>query len=202
MDIVLNTTFGNPILPQMPGGSDDFDRPAADTLGETPGGRAWAVFNSGSSTSVWGTTGNGRAKMKSADVATHTAVVDWGSADGTLSGTLATFNEASDSNRFGLAFRNQDKDNYLYVETVYPSAKQLRVRKVVAGSASVLGTSDAYPVPGDTIKVNMQGSTITIQLNGVTVLTVNAPILQNVTRHGMFAFAGADAEWDSISFTA
>lgn len=202
MDIVLNTIFNNPNLPKIPiyGFSDDFNRPAADTLGLTAEGKSWVVRDGGSSTSVWGTTGSGTAKMKSATTSTHTAVVDAGVANGRLVAKLKNFNTALSSNRYGLAFRAQSMTSYFYIESTYPSATQLIVRKTFGGSSVTLGTTGVSPTAGDEIAVVLDGPSITIEINGVPKLTVTDADLVAETRHGMFAFAGADAEWDSIKF--
>lgn len=202
MDIVLNTIFNNPNLPKIPiyGFTDDFNRAVADTLGVTAEGKQWVTLDAGSAVGIWGTTGNGTAKMKSAASQTHTAVVDAGASDGRLVAKLANFNTALSSNRYGLAFRVQSMTSYLYVESVYPSTAPLQVRKTFGGSSVTLGTTGVSPTAGDEIAVVLDGPNITIEINGVPRLTVTEPELVDVTRHGMFAFAGSDAEWDSIQF--
>lgn len=204
MDIVLNTIFNNPNLPKIPiyGFSDDFNRASADTLGVTAEGKPWVIRDAASSTSVWGTTGTGTAKMKSAPTSTHSAVVDALASDGTLTAVLKTFDQASSSNRFGLAFRHQNVDNYFYFETVYPSSSPFRLRKTLAGVSTTVATSTISPSPGDVIEIVLSGTSITAKVNGVTALTATDSSMVNEKYHGMFAFAGSDAEWDSVQFVA
>src|SRR5699024_6868417 len=96
VDIVLNTVFNNPNLPiiPVPGFSDGFNRPVADSLGETDTGKPWVVIDSGSTTSTWGTYGNGTAGMKSASSAYHLAVANALTSDGVLRAKVSSFDGA------------------------------------------------------------------------------------------------------------
>lgn len=203
MDIVLNTVFNNPNLPKIPiyGFNDDFNRSAADTLGSTAEGKPWVTLDAGSAVGTWGTTGNGTAKMKSAASQTHTAVVDALASDGQLVAKLARFDADLTGNRYGLAVRFQDMQNYIVLETT-KGVPQLTLRKYVGGTSSTVQASTLYPAPGDTITVELDGTTVTVLLNGATALTATVPEFTTQTRHGMFAFAGSDAEWDSVQFVA
>src|SRR5699024_9211223 len=118
MDIVLPISFNNPNLPivQRPGFRDDFNRTAADVLGTTTDGKPWTVYDYGSTSSVWGTYGDGTAGMKSASSARHLAVVDALTPDGTLTATFRTTDEAA--RRPGLTIRATDANNYIQIAPI------------------------------------------------------------------------------------
>lgn len=202
MDIVLNTIFNNPNLPKIPiyGFNDDFNRASADTLGMTAEGKPWMTLDAGSAVGTWGTTGNGTAKMKSAASQTHTAVVDAGASDGRLVAKLANFNTALSSNRFGIALRVQNMQNYIALQSVWPGSSGWGLIKYASGTFSAIGTLATAPSPGDTVEVTLSGESIIVKSNGSQIISATVPEMVDVTRHGMFAFAGSDAEWDSIQF--
>lgn len=201
MRIVLPTRFNNPRLPRLPGFSDSFDRPAANTLGSTDNGLPWQIIDYPGTSSVWGTTGNGTAGMKSSPSSTHAAVVNAGAANGVLSARLASFDPDLTGNRFGLALRTQDMDNCILLQTTLPNAPGWRLSRYVNGTAVGLSQSATPIAPGDEIEVILDGASITVFSNGAQILADEVSELATVTTHGMFAFSTSDAEWDSIEFT-
>lgn len=201
MDIILNTKFNNPNLPvaTLPGFTDSFDRAAADTLGMTDDRKPWHVIDSGSSTSTWGTYGDGTAGMKDSSSKFHAAVADGLAANGTLTATLATYEAAT--RRPGLAIRATDSNNMIYIAQASASAHALRLANRVGGQTTTLPESGPELVAGDTLKVEFNGPTITVRVNGTTAFTVNIADNLSATSHGLYAFTGALGAWESIEFT-
>lgn len=200
MDIVLNTVFNNPNLPlvPVPGFSDTFNRATADTLGSTPGGKPWILFDSGTTSSTWGTYGNGTAGMKTSSSAYHLAVANALTPNGSLVAKLGTYDAAQ--RRPGLVIRAKDKDNFISIAPASSTVHEMRLAKRVAGVTTTLTGGGPALVAGDTVTVVANGSTITLSVNGVQALTASIPELVDATMHGMYAFTGAIGAWDSVEF--
>lgn len=201
MDIVLNTRFNNPNLPvvQRPGFRDDFNRPAADTLGTTLDGKPWTILDYGVSSSVWGTLGDGTAGMKSATSGRHAAVADALTPDGTL--TAVVGERGTTGYLPGLTVRAADADNYIQIAAIGSTNQELRILKMVAGTSTSIPTIGPIIATGDTVEVTCAGTAITVAVNGATAITATIPELADVTTHGMYAFTGAVGTWDSVEFT-
>lgn len=202
MDIVLNAVFNNPRLPivPVPGFLDDFNRPAADTLGTTVDGKPWVVHDYGNSPSVWGTFGNGRAGMKEAIAQRHFAVVDALVPDGTLTARVGSIDTTD--RRTGIALRYVDLDNYLVLLAGTPLYTRLTLEMRLAGSYTVLARNDDVALAaGDTITVTLNGPTIRVDVNGTERINAQVPDLTTATRHGLYGFATTRSTWDSIEFT-
>lgn len=203
MDIILPTRFNNPNLPivQRPGFADDFNRPAADTLGVTSGeSRPWQTFDIGSNPSVWGTHGDGTAGMKTAGSSWQLAGVDGLVSDGALTAALASI--GGDTSRWGgLAFRIIDGDNHYRIVEASASDPRIILQKRVGGTTSALGTATVSPSPGDEISVTFSGSQIAVYLNGSTVITATSTDLPGETVHGFYSQSATVATWNSIEFT-
>lgn len=200
MDIILNTVFNNPNLPiiPVPGFSDGFNRPVADTLGETDTGKPWVLFDSGTTSSIWGTYGDGTAGMKSASSAYHLAVANALTPNGSLVAKLSTYDAAQ--RRPGLVIRAKDKDNFISIAPASATVHEMRLAKRVAGVTTTLTGSGPAIAAGDTVTITANGPTVTVSVNGVQALTADIPELADATLHGMYAFTGAIGAWDSIEF--
>lgn len=194
MDIILPTLFNNPNLPVVvrPGFHDDFDRPAADTLGTTNDGKTWDHFGF----APWKITAEGHAA--GLGTSNH-AVVDALTADGTLSAVVGQAASSGADKRAGLVFRMLDRDNYLYVcpNTANTLTLYGRIGANTEISQPINGTTLAT---GDTLAVTMRGEQVTISLNGTVVATRVIPELSEQTLHGFYGHTSSDAEWDSIEF--
>lgn len=201
MDIVLPTRFNNPNLPivQRPGFRDDFDRPAADVLGTTTDGKPWVIHDRGSSTSVWGTYGDGTAGMKDASSSWHIAAADAMTADGTLTAVVAT--RATSGFHAGLTVRTIDPDNHIQIVPSGTSDPSILLRSVTGGSATTVGQPGPALVEGDTVDVTCSGTHITVAVNGVVAISGTIPDHASATQHGMYAFVGAVGTWENIEFT-
>lgn len=202
MDIILKP-FNNPNLPvvALPGFFDDFNRDSADVLGSTVDGKDWAVFDPGTTSSVWGTYGDGTGGMKSSTSRHHIACVDALSSDGTLSATLAGAGDVS-SDRYGLALRVVDAENYISIAGGSGGLSGSTVISVsTGGSVTILNSRLPKLVEGDTIRATVQGNRISVQINDGETYSDTLPTDTSGTSHGFFSFQGATAKWDMIEFT-
>ena len=202
MDIILKP-FNNPNLPiiTLPGFFDDFNRDSADVLGSTVDGKDWKVFDPGTTSSVWGTYGDGTGGMKSSTSRHHIACVDALTPDGTLSATLADVSGVS-SDRYGLALRVVDAGNYISIARGSGSLSELTVISVsTGGNVTILGSRLPALAEGDTIRATVQGNRISVQINDGETYSETLPTDMSGTSHGFFSFQGATAKWDMIEFT-
>lgn len=195
MDIVLNTTFNNPNLPiaPIPGFVDDFDRPAASSLGTTIDGKEWSHFFG----TPWSITSDGHATgLQAAPV----AVVDALTPNGTISATVGKAASAGADQRGGIAVRAKDDRNYIFVMN-HSSGDRMNLY-VREDGASVISQSVGPPMAtGDTLSMELSGQQLTIFLNGAELYSTTVAHHAGETRHGLYATLGCDMEWDSISFT-
>lgn len=202
---IIPGVFTTPGLPTLgiAGFADTFARPDADTLGSTEGisARPWEIVDLSTSSSAWGTTGNGTATMKTADFAGHYAVADAHAADGTLTAALARYDD-TDSGRFGLVARYGDTGNMVNLQWDSPSSPRPTLYEAVDGTWTTLGTSSLSIAEGMEFTITLDGSTVTVAQDGVTTITATASGTTGNTKCGMYAFAGSDAEWASITFAA
>lgn len=193
MDIVLNTTFNNPRLPVVPiaGFTDDFNRPAGP-LGVTVDGKVWEYRDN-----PWQLTGDGAATGLSSG---GWAAVDALTADGILTGVVATKSTSGADQRFGLALRVVDRNNYLWLGN--NTAGTLTLYATVDGSTvSSNPISGKALADGTVVAAELDGTTVTVRLDGVTVHTQTVTHHALATRHGLYSHTSADAKWDSIQFT-
>lgn len=196
MDIVLDTVFGNPNLPvvPIPGFRDDFDRPAAASLGATTDGKPWTY-----SGTPWRLTGNGTAT--SDPDGSLWAAVDALTPNGTVTGVVAKAPSEGSDSRFGLALRAVDNANYIWLTN--NTADVLTLYVTVDGATDSTTTITGQSLTdGSVITAVLDGPSITVLHNGVQVHQ------QNVTQHataqlfGFYARSSTDAEWESIEMTA
>lgn len=199
MDIVLNTTFLNALLPTVPifGFSDNFNRADAATLGLTSGeSKAWLAEGT---TPVWSIVGN-RAGMTASGGASSMATVDAATADGVLQATLAVSGTAKTT---GLAFRVQDYLNGYYLSRENASSLKYTLYRRVASTATAVSVSSKLIADGDVVRVELSGSSIIVKVNDVQIITATDTQWNTKTRHGFFGSSSElTAKWDDISFTA
>lgn len=193
MRIVMNTRYHNPNLPviPLPGFSDNFNRPAANTLGATSAeGRVWRYSHT-----PWVITENDTAT----NVGGGTAHVDALTPNGMLSATLAT--PQHEELRCGLALRVQDAENFIYAVLSSTGAPTIYSR--VNESNTNLGSGPTVTLaPGDVFSAILDGPEITVLINSEVIVSATTELFQTETRHGLFAWnSKADAEWDAIEFT-
>lgn len=203
MDIILNTRFNNPNLPVVPrnGFVDDFNRGSANNLGETVDGKQWTTLNPGTTTSVWGTHGDGTAGMKSSTAGHHIAAVDALTANWTLTAQLSSFDENAPTRRFGLAVRVLDVNNYVMIAPISHNGHSMRIAYSVDGSLQLTDDRGPHLAPGDTVSATMLGDMITAYVNGTQFATATVPELSHGTHHGLYSFYESVSAWDHIEFT-
>lgn len=198
MDIIMNTSFANSLLPRapMPGFSDNFDRPAGP-LGVTSGeGRAWQLASTGGPP-LWQASSRGHAVyVGGASIAA--AVVDALAADGVFQVTAAIQGSVR---RGGPIFRYRDMNNYLFVWQPTPTTGLCMYRRV-NGSSTRISESTYIPSDGDVYRVEMNGPNIIFRVNGTSRMTVTETAYMGETRHGLVGTTEAQfMGWDNMSFT-
>jgi hypothetical protein len=200
MDIVLNTTFSNSILPvaQYAGFTDSFN--AADgVLDYTEDGKAWIkASNTGSGVSTWERV-SGAAKLQSPS-ASSVAVVDGLASNGVLTTTIG----AVGSYQGAPVLRYVDRLNFIYLNLAYNTNKY-QLRKIVAGSASNVANSTVTVTTGDVVAITMNGTAFSVTVNGSAVSSLSATIsdFSTSTKHGI-SCSSSDyvATFNAITFVA
>jgi pectate lyase len=143
--------------------SDDFED--GNATGWTPGSGTWSVV----------TDGTFRYAQTSTAAVTNNNVPTMGTAtDMTVSADVKLTALGAGTPAVSIAFRYVDANNF-YTWQLRPGDNQLRFYKVVAGTATQVGTSVAFtPVLNTTytLKVVASGSTLTGYVDGVQKLQV------------------------------
>ncbi len=174
----------NPNVPHLLS-SDEFSRPdSSSNLGATDGG----VSGVGAGTldpltwlqdtGTWGISSDrawtvGTASPALAHVNLLTANIDL-----TITVGLSAF-----SSNGGLCFRMTDTSNYWRWTTTSAGNRQLF--KVVAGSATQVGSNIAGGLSGDVLQVLAQGSSIDCLSNGVSLISATDSFNQTATLAGL-----------------
>jgi hypothetical protein len=172
--------------------TDDFARGDSKTSLTVGGKHAdWTVPRG-----VWGVQ-KGSAYVVSATgrPATAVAVVDMGSAEGSVQVRLAQV-----SNGSGLVFRYRDPANY-WAFVVAPGYATWTIERTIAGRRTVVGNTGLSPVKAGTVAaIRMEGPAIEFMLDGKVKRRVNNPLLQNATRTGLIGRGPkvGEARWDGF----
>ncbi|GAA2230314.1 hypothetical protein N1031_06980 [Herbiconiux moechotypicola] len=197
-DRVVQTSFNNPLLPRI-GFVDFFNRADAATMGVTDReGKSWQLFRTGST--MRGAIVSGAVTL-SGSGGTAVEAVDAYTAHGTLRATI----KAIGNNIGGLAGRVVDDKNYYQVIlNVGGSDFHYRLRKVVNGTATLLGTAaTAVASTGDVVELVMVGNQISVKVNGVVAIpAVTDNTFTNQELHGIFWGSGGTATYEDVQFTA
>lgn len=199
MDIVMNTSFANSLLPSapMPGFLDNFDRAVAPLGVTSRDGRPWQYFSNGEAP-LWRTSSGGTAVLISG-AALNAAVVDALASNGTYKVTAASLGS---NRRGGPALRFRDMDNHLFIWQPAPT-DPIALYKRVGGTSTRIGDSTTYvPSNGDVYTVELYGPNIIVKVNGTARIAAVETALQGETRHGLIGTSSAlQMGWDDISFT-
>ena len=150
-------------------------------MGSTEGGSAGVKAWTPSRTTVWGILADGTANLVSgATVSPEFTLVDSGVADNINIETMLPTGSAGAYH--GLAFR-------------YSGTVGFRVTKNAADgkycliyNGSVIATTTIAPANNDVIRVNLNGSTITVYINGVQAAQVTNTNNQTATFHGLSSY--------------
>jgi hypothetical protein len=131
------------------------------------------------------------------------ATVDPGVSDGTFE---MQYLGAPIGTRVLMPFRYQDLANHLMVSVVTGgSSPYWGLYKREAGSGMTVKSSGVEAKPGDRIGVRMQGTSITLRVNGVDTITETMTLFPTATRVGFGDGTVADPTpiyWDNATFTA
>lgn len=197
---VIPGTFTTPGLPTLgiKGFADTFTRPDATVLGSTEGmpTRPWENWSSTGSV-LQGITGNAGYICSSSGAGHGLAGVDAATGDGTLEVTQG----ASATNaQNGPAFRITSITDYWRV--VNAQGVEYRLQKFVGGTVTtVSAASGVTPAPGDVIRVVLNGSSITVFINGTQRMQTTDAHNATATRHGFYNNVTGSTIRD-IKFTA
>lgn len=188
--------------------ADTFNRADSSTVGSTDtGNNPWQTIQDPTNTGAvtWSIQSN-QLKAVTAGGTTSSSyeVIDTGHADGTIQGTLVTAGTAGNSDP-GLIFRMVDAQNHWLVWANRTGGYKLM--KMVAGTYTQVGTTSAsISTANDVIKVVLNGTSITVYRNGVSMFTATDAANQTGTKHGFRAAnasAGVSATtfYDNFSYT-
>lgn len=189
-NIVLPTIFNNPLLPYADRVicADDFERANAALLGSTPkGALPWEVSPSGT-----GYISGGKAYVVgNTTEARGTAVVDAGTTDVVIEGTVAT---TPLLNFTGFVLRYVDISNYLMVvaasQTGIPrwSAYQRQ-----SGTGTHLNgiVNSVTPTIGDRIRIEAQGSAVRWFANNTLCGSISTTLFAGNTKVGFLGGGSA-----------
>lgn len=161
--------------------ADTFTRANGSTLGSTETGSfAWTP-NAGT---TWAIASNALTCTSSAGDFSVCAA-DTGAADGTVSITMATSGTAG-----GLAFRFNTDGSNGYI--VWKEGSNYTLSRKTSSSYNGLGSSSGItPASGDVLTAVLNGSSITIKVNGTTRIgPVTTSTYATQTRHGGVSFGG------------
>ena len=159
---------------------DSFDRAnSTNSLGNTDTGQAW--INGVPYGTNLGINSNAAYSAAAVDAA---AAVECGSANGSITEVIGT---AADF--IGILFRYSNSSNYNLV-TYYAGASRLAVEGKSGGTTFGGASTAGYYVSGslangDTLKVTMSGTSITIYVNGVSKGTLTISQNASNTKHGV-----------------
>jgi len=165
------------------GVTDSFNRAdSTTTMGNADTGQTW-VPNSG----TWGISSN-KARLVTG-TSQATTVLDSGLSDCTIEVTLSTFEYS------GLCFRSTDDNNHFLTNAGSLSRRE-------GGTFTKINDFSQGFASGDTIKVVLSSSSITVYRNGSSVLSATSSFNQSETFHGLRTNAGTNARFDDFSITA
>lgn len=161
--------------------TDTFTRAnSTTTLGNTDSGHPWTTL-----AGTWGINNNIARVVVASSANAGDGIRDLAAVEtGVANATVRLRIKVADS-PVGLAFRVSDSLNFWqFVRT----GAGYQVYKVVAGTATSMGTSASPMAVDDLITVTFNGASIVARINGTGDITVTGDAFnQNATRHGMVA---------------
>ncbi|WP_285240052.1 hypothetical protein [Pseudarthrobacter sp. MEB009] len=198
----MNTRFNNPRLPRvpLPGWADNFNRAAGDAIGVTSAEkRPWKVAGT-IGNPIWSITSTGGVALTAATSGLNVAVADGLATNGTLTVTAKALGT---SRRGGLAFRYRDIDNHYAIYQAANTSTLNLHKRINGNTATVLATSTYTPSDGDVYQVVLNNDTITVKVNGTTIITATDNAFTGETWHGLYGSSQAlSMVWDDASFVA
>lgn len=170
--ISLPPRIGTPVAGGLtPLAFDEFNRSDSTGLGTADSGQSWSDTLNG-----WNVVSN---QAKSRTTGTCISSVDIGVTDMRVDAAVVSV-----SNNCGVAARVTDASNYIrYMQT----GSVLSIVQVLSGATTTLGSNFSHsPTPGDVLRLNVHGTSVTGYLNGVAVIT-GTTSLATGTRAGLYS---------------
>lgn len=165
--IIVQTTFSGPDR-QTP-------LPAAET------GQRWEVFSG-----TWGVLHHKAVNSRNSNITktgdgNDVVVIDAGVSDcnvrAKLSGVM--------TNSTGLTFRAADAQNLFFVRA---STESIEVYRKSAGNYVRLTKASSGVTDGDTLEVELRGSSIMIRVNGIERASLTDKFNRSATKHGLYSY--------------
>ena len=122
------------------------------------------------------------------------AVIDCTISNGTIDAVLTAVPKT-----FGIVVRQTDSDNFIAV--IYdasPAQLKYRIFKREASVVTFLADGTAAAATTGTLRVCLDGNTITGYINGLVVVTATTSFNAAATRHGVYGNATASPSYDSF----
>jgi hypothetical protein len=157
---------------------DLFSRTSTTTLGTADTGQAWTPNNG-----TWGTNGTDAYLVTSGAGDQNTAVIDSGLADCTPGVRQSAIGSS------GICFRSTDNANNFITN----ESNGLFRRE--GGTFFSMGTLSTGAAANDVIEAVLEGSSISIRVNGVQQLAVTSTHNQTATKHGLRDFGVSAARF-------
>ena len=188
-------TFTSPLILSQTGVAiiDSFTRAdSASSLGNTDTGQTWTP-----TVGTWGISSN-QAYLPTSGAATNFAVLDLGSGSQVVQFTLA----GTPVDGMGITFRFQDSSNYWQVFRS-SSFGTWNIYKTISGTPTFVsntGTTDTNA--GAIVRVETNGTTINVYVDGNLGANITDSALQTATKVGILGastVAGTSARWDNFS---
>lgn len=196
--------FAAPPLPPIL--ADDFNRPDESPVRPSPIGSRPFVNGAAPNAGTWGVVGGQLAPLT---VAGSNSVGMWnsGQSDGVLRVTVADTGYVSPYHGAHLTFRSDDaavSNGWIIIGTGAGSGAQYVLRRRVGGSYSTGYDVRlvSKPANGDQFEITLDGSQITVKINGVTRHEAAYPELSDTgVYHGVGAYTGrSGVRFDNVSF--
>lgn len=166
---------------------DTFTRPdSATTLENAETGQAWQVL-----AGTWGIASKTAYCVAHGGTNKACAVVETGMSDGVVEVTHSSLSAGGSR----LAFRFTDVDNGFIVGA---ESAVYQLYRLEAGTYNAIGSWATTPASGDVVRVVMNGSSITVYINGTARITATSTFNQTATKHGIAA-ASTSSRFDNFT---
>lgn len=175
--------------------ADDFNRANGAAGNTAVGNKPWLYHDTAPGGMAIDTN---RMKLTTAS-SVVSMVVDAGTANGILEGTLAV----TDVGNTGIVFRSTDAGNQFRISRTGSADKRYQLTRRVGGASTVLAQLTKQIADGDHIKVVLDGPNISLFINGATELDWQGSDSAHLgaTKHGFYNGANNLLMYDDIKFT-
>lgn len=130
----------------------------------------------------WAIQSNKAQNTGTADLAADQAILDFGSADVTITAVCQT----ADASTVGILFRASGTADF-WVAIIDPANDLVRLLDVTGGGVASVddGAATLAPATDYTLQVVLSGTSITVKLDGATAVTKTSAVRQAVTKCGL-----------------